>query len=103
MVTVPPAIDRPPPSCKTEGYVRELSSNGVMDESLGNVEKASAHAAVFLHDMTIERRDRKGQLNFIQRGDGGRFREDSEGERSPAAHTRTNRTGQGKVIQRGDG
>ena len=43
MVTVPPEIVRPPPFCKTKGEVRELSSNGVMDEGSGKVQKASTH------------------------------------------------------------
>ena len=85
MVTVPPVIDRPPPSCKTEGDVRELSSNGVMEEDSGKVQKPSTDRAL----QERKKYDRKGQRKFIQRGDGRRFRESLEGECSrSSAQTR---------------
>ena len=39
---------RPPPSCQTKAKVRELSSNGVMDECSGEVQKADTHAGSFI-------------------------------------------------------
>ena len=55
MVTVLPVIDRPPPSCKTEGEVRELSSNGVMEEGAGKVQRASTYSALALPKREIDR------------------------------------------------
>ena len=63
---------------ETIGQVREVSSNGVMDEDSGKVQKASTHELLHTRD-TIEIHIRKGQGKVIQRGDGRRFRESSEG------------------------
>ena len=61
-----------PNEIDTIGKVRESSSNGVMDEDSGKVQKTSTHEWLHTRD-TIEIHNRKGQGKVIQRGDGRRF------------------------------
>ena len=82
-----------------KGRVRERSSNGVMDEGSGRVQKASTHvesfivmylAVVEIHHSAAalnvkasalpNKEGRECQGNFIQRGDGRRFWEGSKAE-----------------------
>ena len=91
-------------ACKIErdtiGNVRERSSNGVMDKGSRKVQKASTHGSTLstysgLPKREGERerereRETSGKVSeFIQRGDGRRFRERSEGELLHSVHART--------------
>ena len=59
------------------GKVREVSSNGAMDEGSGKAQKASTHVVLRKRD-TRSKRSGKGHPT----GDGRRFRKSSEGEHS---------------------
>ena len=112
---------RPPPNCQTKAKVRELSSNGVMDECSGNVRKRALTQPV----CTNERCDQKvseGASNGVMDECSGKIQKAGTHLSScvamyvaavqlhvaaidcdSSALPKREGTGHGKIIQRGDG
>ena len=86
-------MPRPPFYQIRMGHVRERSSNGVMDEDSGKVQKVNAHPTSFImvngavveghitaldaEASTLPNKEGTCHGKVIQRGDGRRFREGS--------------------------